>query len=685
MERKRRILFIGEASYIATGFGTYWQEVIKRLHATGEFEIAELGSYAYDGDPKNFQVPWKFYPVAPAHNDEAGNKAFSSKPTNQFGEWRFDDVCIEFKPDIVVGIRDWWMDEFALRSPLRNNFKFIWMPTIDGDPQKESWLDSYKQCDKVLTYSEWGMSLLKKQARTGTSLVTVASPGADLDVFSPPSDKAQHKSRLGIQPDTIIIGTVMRNQKRKLYYDLIQAFAGWLHKSKTKGHTRLASRTFLYLHTSYPDVGYDIGRAVREFEIGNKVIMTYLCAGCGMAFPAFFSGQTAHCRKCNQPKAHPPNASHHVPRHILADIMKTFDLYVQYSICWEKGSKVWMANGSLKPIEEVVVGDNVLTHDNKIQTVTETFESDPMYSTEISIFGDSKTYKCTDDHPILTKRGWIRAKNLLVPSQKPRVEGDWVGQPIPDLKNNKADSLDIDPYILGLLLGDGWIERTGKIGISLGYNKERAIAAINSYLLNTKHYSRDRNGGAIEFTWKDDYLVDKFKEYLGGGSRKKRFPSAIWQSTQSYVAEVLSGLFDADGHVSSKDIRLFTSSEILAYQSRMLLAGLNISSTINYKTRNRGGKISEEYCIIIKGEYSKTIWENLRNGVPPPDSPNSPRSVFLKIDNNIFWSKIKSIQPTEITDKVYNLEVENMEGGDAESSHSYVVGSVACHNCEGWG
>ncbi len=46
-DRKRRILFIGEASFLATGFSTYWQEVIKRLHATGEFEIAEMGSYAH--------------------------------------------------------------------------------------------------------------------------------------------------------------------------------------------------------------------------------------------------------------------------------------------------------------------------------------------------------------------------------------------------------------------------------------------------------------------------------------------------------------------------------------------------------------------------------------------------------------------------------------------------------------
>lgn len=333
LDRKRRILFIGEASFLATGFATYWHEVIKRLHATGEFEIAELGSYGHDDDPRCQEVPWKFYPVGPARSNKKAMQKYASNVKNQFGEMRFDDICLEFKPDIVCGIRDWWMDEFVLRSPFRENFSFIWMPTIDGEPQRELWLDSYKQCDRILTYSEYGMNLLKKTARPGTELVTIASPGADLEIFKPPESKRDHKARLGIDPNSLIVGTVMRNQKRKLYYDLIEGFSQWLNMSKNKGHTELAKKTFLYLHTSYPDVGYDIGKAIRDFKIGNKVIMTYLCSNCQTAYPAFFSGEIMICRKCGKLAAHPPNANHSCPRNVLADIIKTFDLYVQYSIC----------------------------------------------------------------------------------------------------------------------------------------------------------------------------------------------------------------------------------------------------------------------------------------------------------------------------------------------------------------
>lgn len=338
-DRKRRILFIGEASFLATGFSTYWQEVIKRLQETGEFEIAEMGSYAHEGDPKCQQVPWKFYPVGPSTSNAQAMQEYNldchsgRMPTRAFGEKIFEDICLDFKPDIVCGIRDWWMDEFVLRSPFRNNFSFVWMPTIDGQPQRELWLDSYSQCDRVLTYSQYGMNLLKKTGRRNTKLVTVASPGADLEIFKPPDDKREHKSKLGIDPDSIIIGTVMRNQKRKLYYDLIEAFSKWVYQSKSKGHTNLVKRTFLYLHTSYPDVGYDIGKAIRDFKIGNKVVMTYLCNNCHTAYPSFFAGDMVICRKCGVLAAHPPNAMYSCPRDVLAKIMKTFDLYVQYSIC----------------------------------------------------------------------------------------------------------------------------------------------------------------------------------------------------------------------------------------------------------------------------------------------------------------------------------------------------------------
>lgn len=70
--RKKRVLLINEASFLATGFSTYGNEVLKRLYATNEFELFELGAYAEDGDQRINSIPWKFYAAAPNKNDEEG-------------------------------------------------------------------------------------------------------------------------------------------------------------------------------------------------------------------------------------------------------------------------------------------------------------------------------------------------------------------------------------------------------------------------------------------------------------------------------------------------------------------------------------------------------------------------------------------------------------------------------------
>jgi len=328
--KKRRVLFVGEASFLATGFATYWNEVIKRLHAKEDIECFEMGSYSRDDDPRCQQVPWKFYPVEPNHNNQEALNIYRSDPENQFGKWRFEDVCLDCCPDIVIDIRDFWMIDFINRSPYRDNYVNMQMPTIDGEPQKDKWIDGYRQADHIFTYSKYGHDLLKQY--DGINLHGLASPAADIDVFKPVEDKDSHKQKLGIHPESIIIGTVMRNQARKLYYDLIEAFSQWINKTK-RIKPDLAKKTFLYLHTSYPDVGYDIGKAIKEFKVGGKVLMTYICSECQSVYPSFFSGAISTCRNCKKASAHPPNASHHVPRKILADIMNLFDIYVQYSTC----------------------------------------------------------------------------------------------------------------------------------------------------------------------------------------------------------------------------------------------------------------------------------------------------------------------------------------------------------------
>ena len=120
--RKKRILLCCEATYLNTGYATYGREIMKRLYQSKKYELAELGCYGNVDDPRSNTIPWKFYPNAPDENNPTEVQEYYSKPTNQFGEWRFEQVLLDFKPDIVFDIRDFWMVDFQERSPFREYF-----------------------------------------------------------------------------------------------------------------------------------------------------------------------------------------------------------------------------------------------------------------------------------------------------------------------------------------------------------------------------------------------------------------------------------------------------------------------------------------------------------------------------------------------------------------------------------
>lgn len=353
---KRRILFCGESSFLSTGFSTYTHELLKRLHTTGKFEIAEFGSYASDDDPRIIEVPWKFYSIQPHKDNHAQQNIFRSKPENQFGEWRLTEVLLDFKPDIIWDHRDWWMSEFQGRSPFRPYFHWAIMPTVDGEPQRRKWIDAYKKADSIYCYSNYGRNLLAKDKIQTCGL---ASPGADIDVFKPVVDKAEHKVKMGFEADTFIIGMVARNQKRKLYGDLLDTFRLILDKLNNNKKHDIANKTYLYLHTSYPDVGYDLWRFIQNNRLSNKVLLTYFCPirqidgqkiGCGLVFPAFFSKELTFCPRCKAYGAHPPHSNSYVSRENLAAIYNVFDLYVQYSICEGYGMPILEAKSCGVPI-----------------------------------------------------------------------------------------------------------------------------------------------------------------------------------------------------------------------------------------------------------------------------------------------------------------------------------------------
>jgi len=325
---KKKVLLVAENHNLASGFGTYAKNLLERLHASGKYELAEFCIYAPPSMGK--EVPWKFYGNAPeADEPKEQHDLYNGNPNNQFGAWRFDKVVLDFKPDIVLTYRDPWMDMFISKSPLLPYFHWVWMPTVDSDPQKQSWIEGFAKTDAILCYSEFGIKTLEKDAGHLLNIKGCASPGIDPKIYKP-YDKKQIRQELGLDPNVNIVGTVMRNQKRKLFPELIKSFSKFLKVAPPE----IKDNTYLLLHTSYPEkMGWNLGYHISEEEVGSRVLTTYVCKNCKQYKIDFFKDTLNYCERCKSISCVMPSVSFGLEVPDLVKIYNCMDLYVQYAIC----------------------------------------------------------------------------------------------------------------------------------------------------------------------------------------------------------------------------------------------------------------------------------------------------------------------------------------------------------------
>jgi len=156
----------------------------------------------------------------------------------------------------------------------------------------------------------------------------VTSDAIDHAVFKPIGhSKKTHKQKYNIHNETFIVGSVMRNQKRKLIPDLIQTFSKLCNQNPEKN-------IVLYLHTSYPDgLAWDLPALLLENRIAHRVLLSYTCNLCGKFFPSVFKGPKTICQSCNNNSAVIASVKNAISESNLNEIYNLFDVYVQYSIC----------------------------------------------------------------------------------------------------------------------------------------------------------------------------------------------------------------------------------------------------------------------------------------------------------------------------------------------------------------
>jgi len=353
-EEKLRVLFISEASYLHTGFGTYMNNVLKRLNKNPNISCFELGAYGQSPrrEKKAAEIEWTYFHNMPDNDEE--NRAYQAEyKDNQFGKFKVDAVLEEVRPHVILMHRDWWMDKFVLETPAAKRAHIVWMACVDSYPQQWSWLDSYSEVDTVMSYSHFGKKVIEDQSRTELAkrhsipeidVPMVCQAGVDTDVYKP-LDKAEVKASMGIHPGIKIIGTVMRNQPRKLFTRLIETYANFcVNDPKNAENTRLL------LHTGIPDVGFDIPESIHRYGVNQRVLFSYKCKNCDHHGVSVWGFGNQSCPACGVPALATPSTANGLNDEQFNKVYNIMDLYVQASICEGDGMPATEAKACGVPI-----------------------------------------------------------------------------------------------------------------------------------------------------------------------------------------------------------------------------------------------------------------------------------------------------------------------------------------------
>lgn len=362
--------------------------------------------------------------------------------------------------------------------------------------------------------------------------------------------------------------------------------------------------------------------------------------------------------------------------------------------CVDENTLVLLANGNEKKIKDINVGDEVaslspygyMSH-NKVSNVFNNGRKDVI---KIST-SQSNEILCTEDHKILTQRGWVCAGEL--------TKKDYIMTPnnIKQLKDiersNKKPHSDI-MFLLGMLIGDGTLGDS-----SLSFTNHETVLikkykdGVNKLLCNNSE---------CKFTISEQFGVDVDKIYnihisekstnyknalknllekydLCHCSNNKYVPDAIMNYTKSKkLSYFIAGLFNTDGgyNLHEKRIEYYTTSKKLARQISSLLLKYNIYSYISRKNVKHYNywcytvmiqmpdsikKFVEEFCPYIVGKKKQDYINimNISNGTNkynyllPECCANEIREFIDNSDNSIAKIALKTEQYADSTLKTY--------------------------------
>ncbi len=371
--------------------------------------------------------------------------------------------------------------------------------------------------------------------------------------------------------------------------------------------------------------------------------------------------------------------------------------------CLKKGTPVLLPDGTRKLIEDIEVGDSVLTHNGNSKKVTSlhrrTYNGDlycikpyagnSIYVTDEHPFFVVKRKKCTYQdgkaHPFRWKKNvssddaeWICSKHLEF--------GDFLLTPA--FKGKEVDnSINEDvARLLGYYLADGYPiggKNVYGFGICTGSHEKEIHKDIRRVLSNLGIRKKEKRNirNAYYFNCYGKKYAELLYKLAGKGAHDKIIDSSVMSWPVDLQKHFLSTYVNGDGcqsfgRYSKGNVTISTCNKKLANQIVYLANRIGVIASISTVIHKAGSGFNHhdttEHIIYFERKFSNIISKTCQKVKPIEINGTGGRRKL--IDGYIF-TPIEEISKIEnISIPVFNFEVE----GD----NSYVVDKFAVHNCK---
>lgn len=365
--------------------------------------------------------------------------------------------------------------------------------------------------------------------------------------------------------------------------------------------------------------------------------------------------------------------------------------------CLMAGSKLYDVFGNLTTIENISEGMNILSYDTLKQKVVEDKVTHIGIKRKPCIQISTKQYRdlqCSEDHLLYASNKydcnecriweWLEASEL-----KP---GDLVA--IPQNTSIFSNETMFDPYLIGLLIGDGSYVK-GSNPILFNCDQEVLDYVANNYETVDCKRSHITKDGRLFKALRINKIRDALRNLGIYGQTKlnKRLPEKIFSCCKHDCCELLAGLFDTDGCIrlgKSYGNRLPNSSALittisveLAKQIRDLLQKIGVHASIQKKkptkrSISRYKVVHDTYNVEIVDKQSLI---NLYLNVHPKIKykQKALETIYESVKNRQRWRKNNF--EYETIKSITNLGANVVYDISTEKHHNYIAEGFINHNC----